>query len=183
MRPFSLSTRTQLWKQRAYIYMAFFLPNCHVSCLYDHAGSTWRFYIRLFSGEILRINICACLSGKHSWSEKFNMSEILNDYRKHNIDWKLKLRTEAPLSYVNQLVAWIRKQILFSVEITCRSLWKASELHFQRLNEYLNYIDLLNSTVTDGWFVANVSNNCFVMQCSYHQGWKKYSTFLDRKRT
>ena len=99
------------------------------------------------------------------------------------IDWKLKLRTEAPLSYVNQLVAWIRKQILFSVEITCRSLWKASELHFQRLNEYLNYIDLLNSTVTDGWFVANVSNNCFVMQCSYHQGWKKYSTFLDRKRT
>ena len=35
-------------------------------------------------------------------------------------------------------------------------------IHYLHPTVYVNYIDLLNSNDTDGWLVANVSNNFFV---------------------
>lgn len=84
------------------------------------------------------------------------MSEVIDDYRKRNIDWKLKLSTEAPLSYVNRQVD-LRDKILLSVEIPwpLLQLWNTL-IKGTSGNKYVNYIDLLNSrlnsTVTDGCF-------------------------------
>jgi uncharacterized protein YecE (DUF72 family) len=64
----------------------------------------------------------------------------------------LKVTTKCPLSYVRQQVA-LQNELLFCVEIPWPLLHLWSKLLETISSENVNYVDLLNSTVTDGWFV------------------------------
>lgn len=98
------------------------------------------------------------------------MSEVLDNYKKQKIDWKLKLSTEAPLSYVRRQVD-VLNDILFCVEIP----WPLLHLWYKFLEgvpaENVNYVDLINSTVTDHWFSLKRDNirieTTLRKKCSY----------------
>ena len=79
---------------------------------------------------------------------KVKMSEILKDYRKREIDWKLKISTGAPLSNVRRQVN-LSNEILFFVEIPWPLLYLRDRLLKGTSGENENYIDLLNVTVVD----------------------------------
>ncbi len=80
------------------------------------------------------------------------MSDILHDYRKKNIDWKLKVSSEAPLSYINRQLD-LQSEVVFCVDIPWPLLQLWRNLLEGTSDENANYIDLLNLTVVDGWFV------------------------------
>jgi hypothetical protein len=44
------------------------------------------------------------------------MAEVLDNYKKQQLEWNLKVTTECPLSYVRQQVA-LQNELLFCVEI------------------------------------------------------------------
>ena len=92
----------------------------------------------------------------YSCEIQIKMSDILENYKKQNIDWKLKVSTDSPLTYVNRQLD-LRKQILFSVEIPwpLLQLWHCIRQSVTSVEEtrYVNYIDLFNASVPDGWFV------------------------------
>ena len=80
------------------------------------------------------------------------MSEILTDYKKRELEWKLSLSTEFPLRYVKQQAAQ-QYEFLFCVEIP----WPLLRLWGEILEDTAikaTYLDLLNSTVVDGWFMV-----------------------------
>lgn len=80
------------------------------------------------------------------------MSEVLDNYKKQKIDWKLKLSTEAPLSYVRRQVD-VLNDILFCVEIP----WPLLHLWYKFLEgvpaENVNYE---TTFVSKQHFVKNV---------------------------
>ncbi|CAB4024927.1 Hypothetical predicted protein, partial [Paramuricea clavata] len=66
------------------------------------------------------------------------MSEILKEYKKREVDYKLKVGSEAPLSYVNrQLQLHLHDEILFTVDIPwpILQLWKTSGRKRQELDD------------------------------------------------
>lgn len=77
------------------------------------------------------------------------MSDFLNDYRKKKFDWKLQIHSEFPLNYIKQKLTEDH-QFLFCIEIPWSTLctWK----DFIEKCPSVSYIDLLNASVTDGWF-------------------------------
>lgn len=80
------------------------------------------------------------------------MSEVLDDYKKRKLDYKLKLGSEAPLSYVRRQVN-LANEILFCVEIPWPLLLLWNKLRNSASGQNVNYVDFLNSTVTDAWVV------------------------------
>ena len=80
------------------------------------------------------------------------MSEILKEYKKREVDYKLKVGSEAPLSYVNRQLH-LHDEILFTVDIPWPILQLWRDVLEGVSSEDANFIDLLNSTVVDGWFV------------------------------
>lgn len=80
------------------------------------------------------------------------MSEVLNEYKQRKVDWQLKVSSQHPLSYVNRHVD-SRNEVLLCVEIP----WPLLHLWRQLLEgisgEDANYIDMLNLTVVDNWFI------------------------------
>ena len=84
------------------------------------------------------------------------MSEVLDSYKKRNLQWKLNLSTEFPLHYVTQQ-SFQQYEFLFCVAIP----WPLVRLWSEILDEAsveLTYIDLLNATIVDGWF--RISREC-----------------------
>lgn len=81
------------------------------------------------------------------------MSEVLEEYKKRKLDWKLKLSSEAPLSYVKRQVD-LASEILFCVEIPWPLLLLWNNLRNSTSGQNVNYVDFLNSTVTDAWVVV-----------------------------
>ncbi|CAB4039331.1 Hypothetical predicted protein [Paramuricea clavata] len=81
------------------------------------------------------------------------MSEILEDYKKRKLDWKIKFNSEPPLSYVRRHVDLL-KEILFCVEIPWPLLRLWNNLQENTSGQNINYVDLLNSTVTDACFIV-----------------------------
>jgi hypothetical protein len=81
------------------------------------------------------------------------MSEVLKDYKKRKLDWKLRFSAEAPLSYVKRQVD-LSNEILFCVEIPWPLLHLCNNLRQNTSGQNVNFVDFLNSTVTDAWFVV-----------------------------
>lgn len=79
------------------------------------------------------------------------MFEILEAYKNQELEWSLKLGTECPLHYVNQQASQ-QYEFLLCVEIPWPLLRLWSDL-LEHKAVNINHIDLLNSTVVDGWFV------------------------------
>ena len=79
------------------------------------------------------------------------MSEILGAYQDQKLEWTLKLGTEFPLHYVNQQASQ-QYEFLFCVEIPYPLLRVWGDLLENTPAINPNYIDLLNSSVVDGWF-------------------------------
>ncbi|CAB4017122.1 Hypothetical predicted protein, partial [Paramuricea clavata] len=101
------------------------------------------------------------------------MSDLLEDYRKRKLDWKLKLVTESPLSYVRRQADLVN-EILFCVEIPwgLLNLWKTILEHTSCENANIyNYVDLVNATVVDQWCKIKRDNQrineLLCKQCSY----------------
>lgn len=65
----------------------------------------------------------------------------------------MKLSSEAPLSYVRRQVD-LANEILFCVEIPWPSLLLWNNLRNSTSGQNVNYVDFLNSTVTDAWVVV-----------------------------
>jgi len=70
------------------------------------------------------------------------MSEVLEDYKKRKLDHKLKLSSEAPLSYVKRQ-ADLANEILFCVEIPWSLLLLCIKLSNSASGENVNYVDFL----------------------------------------
>ena len=102
------------------------------------------------------------------------MSDLLENYKKQKLDWKLKLAAESPLSYVRRQADLVN-EILFCVEIPwgLLNLWKIILDHAscENANDHYNYVDLLNATVVDQWFKIKRDNQrvneLLRKQCSY----------------
>ena len=77
------------------------------------------------------------------------MADLLSDYKKREIEWKLKLNSEFPLKYVKQQSAQ-QYDFLCCVEISWPLLRQWCELLEATSGEEINYVDLLNATVVDG---------------------------------
>ena len=85
------------------------------------------------------------------------MADLLSEYKRQEIEWQLKLSSEFPLEYVRREAA-TQYDFLCCVEIP----WPL----FRRWGEFLeftsgtevNYIDLLNASVVDGWFALKRDN-------------------------
>ncbi|CAB3981176.1 Hypothetical predicted protein, partial [Paramuricea clavata] len=99
--------------------------------------------------------------------------DLLEDYRKRKLDWKLKLVTESPLSYVRRQADLVN-EILFCVEIPwgLLNLWKTIVEHTSCENANIyNYGDLVNATVVDQWCKIKRDNQrineLLRKQCSY----------------
>jgi hypothetical protein len=84
---------------------------------------------------------------------KIKMSDVLEEYKKRKLDWKLKLSLEAPLCYVKRQVD-LASEILFCVEIPWPLLLLWNNLRNSTSGQNVNYVDFLNSTVTDAWVVV-----------------------------
>ena len=93
------------------------------------------------------------MPGVESWSENSDiMSEILTQYKKRELEWKLSVTTEFPLRYVKQQLSQ-QYEFPFCVEIP----WPLLRLWCDILEDTAitaTYIDLFNSTVVDGWFMV-----------------------------
>ena len=79
------------------------------------------------------------------------MSDVLNDYRRQQLEWKLKFQTESPLHYVRQQAA-SKYEIVFCIEIP----WPLLKLWKDLLGGTpggVTYVDLINATVVDGCFL------------------------------
>ena len=84
---------------------------------------------------------------------KIKIPEVLEDYKKRKLDWKLELSSEAPLSYVRRQVD-LANEILFCVEIPWPFLLLWNNFHNSTSGQNVNYVDFLNSTVMDAWVVV-----------------------------
>ena len=91
------------------------------------------------------------------WKKSITMADLLSDYKKREIEWKLKLNSEFPLKYVTQQAAQ-QYDFLCCVEIPWPLLRQWCELLESTSGEDVNYVDLLNATVVDGWFCLKRSN-------------------------
>ena len=80
------------------------------------------------------------------------MSDILENYKKQSLEWKLKVGTDYPLHYVKQQASQ-KHEFLLYVEIPWPLLHLRNEL-LEGTAVTVSYIDLLNSTVVDGWFTT-----------------------------
>jgi len=82
------------------------------------------------------------------------MSDFIEEYKKNEYTWELKVSTECPLDYVRQQKAQ-EFEFLFCVEIP----WPALFLWKTLVGKYptSTYIDFLNASVMDGWFVIKSS--------------------------
>jgi hypothetical protein len=91
------------------------------------------------------------------FAEKLKLSEVLEEYIKRKVDYKLKVCSEAPLTYVRQQVD-LANEILLCVEIPwpLLNIWKS--ILEGASGKDANYIDLLNLTVADKWFVLKRDN-------------------------
>ena len=49
---------------------------------------------------------------------KSKMSDVLEDYKKRDLDWKLSITSEGPLTYVKRQMD-LRNEILFCVKVPC----------------------------------------------------------------
>lgn len=85
------------------------------------------------------------------------MSDLLEKYSKIKLDWQLKVCSEAPLTYVRQQ-ADLFNEIIFCVQIPWPLLCIWHDLFQSVSGEHVNYIDVLNSTVPDKWFVLKRNN-------------------------
>ena len=87
----------------------------------------------------------------------FKMADVLSEYQRQVIEWHLKLSSEFPLEYVRREAA-LQYDFLCCVEIPWPLLRKWSELLEFTSGAEINYIDLLNATVVDGWFALKREN-------------------------
>ena len=85
------------------------------------------------------------------------MADVLSEYQRQVIEWHLKLSSEFPLEYVRREAA-LQYDFLCCVEIPWPLLRKWSELLEFTSGAEINYIDLLNATVVDGWFALKREN-------------------------
>ena len=116
------------------------------------------------------------------------MSDILADYKKRQLEWTLKLSTECPPHYVKQQVAQ-ELEFLFCIE----TLWPLLRLWKELLDSpsvKATYIDFLNSTVVDGWFIIRrdcdrveklLSKKAYVVNLTYRQTTGRKRKQLDDK--
>ena len=116
------------------------------------------------------------------------MSEILTEHNKRNLERKLTLSTEFPLRYVNQQAAQ-QYEFLFCVEIPWPMLHAWSEL-LEDTCVRATYIDLLNSTIVDGWFIVKrdcerieklLYKNAAVVKCTCRKTTGRKKKQLDDK--
>ena len=86
------------------------------------------------------------------------MADFLSDYKKQEIEWKLKLSSDFPLEYTKRQIAQ-EYDFICCVKIPWPLLIKWCNLLEEATSgEDVNYIDLLNATVVDGWFCLKRSN-------------------------
>ena len=85
------------------------------------------------------------------------MADLLSEYKRQEIEWQLKLSSEFPLEYVRREAA-SQCDFLCCVEIPWPLLRTWSELLEVTSGTEINYIDLLNATVVDGWFALKRNN-------------------------
>lgn len=104
------------------------------------------------------------------------MSDVLDAYKKEDLEWKLKITTECPLHYIKKQVAE-QYEFLYCVEIPWPLLRVWSEA-LNKPNVKATYIDLLNATVTGGWTVIKrscervetlLTNKVFVVNSLYRK--------------
>jgi len=79
------------------------------------------------------------------------MSEVLEKYKKQQFEWQLQLSTVLPLHYALKESASLH-QLLFSLQIPFPLLnyWRSL---LQGNTTQISYIDLLNATIVDGFFM------------------------------
>lgn len=85
------------------------------------------------------------------------MADFLSDYKKREIEWKLKLSADFPLEYAKQQIAQ-EYDFICCVQIPWPLLIQWCDLDKVTSGEDVNFIDLLNATVVDGWFCLKRSN-------------------------
>lgn len=85
------------------------------------------------------------------------MADLLSKYNRQEIEWQLKLSSEFPLEYVWQEAA-SQYDFLCCVEIPWPLIREWSELLEVISGTEINYIDLLNATVMNGWFTLTHDN-------------------------
>lgn len=82
------------------------------------------------------------------------MADVLSIYKKQAVEWQLKVSTEFPFHYIKQQDA-LNHEFLFCIEIPWPLLRLWDQLMEGVSGQDVNYLDLINSTVTDGWFTLN----------------------------
>ena len=85
------------------------------------------------------------------------MSDLLEKYSKIKLDRQLNVCSEAPLSYVRQQ-ADLFNEIIFCVQIPWPLLCIWHDLFQSVSGQNVNYIEVLNATVPDKWFVLKRNN-------------------------
>lgn len=85
------------------------------------------------------------------------MADLLSEYKRQEIEWQLKLSSEFPLEYVQREAA-SQYDFLCCVKIPLPLLRKWSELLEFTSGTEINFIDLLNASVVDGWFLLKREN-------------------------
>ena len=80
------------------------------------------------------------------------MADVLSNYKNQAVEWQRKVNTEFPLHYIRQKNA-LNHEFLFCIVIpwTLLRLW--NQLMEEVSGHDVNYVDFVNSTVIDGWFI------------------------------
>ena len=81
------------------------------------------------------------------------MADVLSNYKQKALGWQLKVSTEFPLHYIRQQNA-LNQEFIVCIEIPWPLLRMWSQL-MEGSSHAFNYLDLVNLTVTDGWFTLN----------------------------
>lgn len=118
------------------------------------------------------------------------MADLLKEYKRQEIEWTLKIHSDPPVSYASSQAAE-QYDFICSVDIPWPFLKRWNELlKGNASSSEVNYVDLLNATVVDGWFALKRDNKRIdeslrIHSCTVKKTYKKTNgrkrMALDRK--
>ena len=111
------------------------------------------------------------------------MADVLSNYKQKALEWQLKVSTEFPLHYI-RLQNAINQEFVVCIEIPWPLLRMWSQLMEGGSGHAFNYLDLVNLTVTDGWFTLNRTCQRTEESIRKHASYAKldYKRLTGRKR-
>lgn len=111
------------------------------------------------------------------------MADVLSNYKQKALEWQLKVSTEFPLHYIRQQNA-LNQEFVVCIEIPWPLLRMWSQLLEGGSGHAFNYLDLVNLTVTDGWFTLKRTFQRTEESIRKHASYAKldYKRLTGRKR-